>query len=179
MLEIEKSCLVVIDVQGKLSQLMHCRAELFKNIRILIKASKLLAVPVIWCQQCPKALGPTVPEIAELLAEVEPIDKTDFSCCGVEEFNKKLNSLNRSQILLCGIEAHVCVYQTAIDLLEAGKQVNIIADAVSSRTAANKQIAIEKMRDKGVEIGSVEMVLFELLRTAEHPHFKAIAGLIK
>ena len=179
MLEIEKCCLVVIDVQGKLAQIVHGREELFKNITILIKASKLLTIPIIWCQQCPKALGPTVPEIAELLTEFEPVDKATFSCCGVEEFTKKLNSFNRSQVLLCGIETHVCVYQTAIDLLDAGKQVSVIADAVSSRTEANKQIAIEKMRDKDVDISSVEMVLFELLRTAEHPQFKAIAGMIK
>jgi nicotinamidase-related amidase len=179
MLEIEKCCLVVIDVQGRLAQLVDGREELFKNIRILIEACKLLTVPIIWCQQCPKALGPTVPEIAELLTCIEPIDKAAFSCCGAESFNKRLNSLKRSQFLLCGIESHVCVYQTAMDLLDVGKEVHVVSDAVSSRTASNKQTAIEKMRDKGADISSVETVVFELLRTAEHPHFKAIAGLIK
>ena len=179
MLDIEKCCLVVVDVQGKLAQLMYNKVDLFKNITILIKAAKLLALPIIWCQQCPEALGPTVPQIAESLEGVEPINKASFSCCGAEEFTRKLGALNRRQVLLCGIEAHVCIYQTAVDLLKKATQVTVVADAVSSRTLENKRIAIDKIRNSGADISSVEMVLFELLRTAEHPHFKAIAGLIK
>lgn len=179
MLDIQKCCLVVVDVQGRLAQLMYDRQALFKNIQILIKAAKILEIPIIWCQQCPDALGPTVPEIEQLLTDTEPIDKASFSCCGIERFNEKLNGLGRRQILLCGIEAHVCIYQTAVDLLSKGCYVDVIADAVSSRTLENKQIGLERIRAERANITSVEMVLFELLGTAKHPRFKQIARLIK
>jgi nicotinamidase-related amidase len=179
MLDIQKCCLVVVDVQGRLAQLMYDRQALFKNIQILIKAAKILEIPVIWCQQCPDALGPTVPEIEQLLTDTEPIDKASFSCCGIERFNEKLNGLGRRQILLCGIEAHVCIYQTAVDLLSKGCCVDVIADAVSSRTLENKQIGLERIRAERANITSVEMALFELLGTAEHHRFKQIARLIK
>ena len=179
MLDTEKCCLVVVDVQGKLAQLMHGKEALFKNIPILITAAKILQIPILWCQQCPDALGQTIPEIVQLLADNEPINKAAFSCCGADQFNSKLNELSRSQILLCGIESHVCVYQTAFDLLAKGFEVNVVADAVSSRTPDNKQIALSRMAAEGAGISSVEMALFELLRTAEHPKFRQIAKLIK
>ncbi|MFH1717098.1 MAG: hydrolase [Planctomycetota bacterium] len=179
MLEIEKCCLVVVDVQGKLAQLMHERQALFNNIQILIKSAKILNIPILWCQQCPEALGPTVPEIAELLADNEPINKSAFSCCGDGQFNARLNELARREVLLCGIETHVCIYQTAVDMLRKGFDVSVIADAVSSRTAANKQIAISRMAAEGAKIVSVEMALFELLKTAKHPQFRQIAKLVK
>lgn len=179
MLDIDKSSLVVVDVQGKLAMLMHGRDALFKNIRILIQAAKILDIPILWCQQVPAALGPTVPEIAELLAGSEPINKASFSCCGHDQFISKLNSINRRQVLLCGIETHVCIYQTAVDLKEMGSTVNVIADAVSSRTLDNKQIALSKMQTMGIGIWSTEMALFEMLKTADHPKFKQIAKLVK
>ena len=179
MLQIHNCCLIVVDVQGKLAQLMYDKQALFKNIQILIKAAKILDIPVLWCQQCPDSLGPTVPEIAQLLAGNEPINKAAFSCCGSGEFNTRLNELARQQVLLCGIEAHVCIYQTAVDLLRKGFGVDVIADAVSSRTAENKQIALSRMAGQGVNISCTEMALFELLKTAEHPQFKQIAKLIK
>jgi len=179
MLEIQHCCLTVVDVQGKLAQLMHGREALFKNIQILVQAAKILEIPILWCQQCPDALGPTVPEIAQLLAGIEPINKAAFSCCGAEQFNAKLNELVRNQVLLCGIETHVCIYQTAIDLLRQDFNVNIIADAVSSRTLENKQIALNRLAADGAKISCTEMALFELLKTAEHPKFRQIAKLIK
>ena len=179
MLEIQKCCLIVVDVQGKLAQLMHAREALFKNIQILIHSAKILNIPILWCQQCPAALGATAPEIAELLDGNEPIDKSAFSCCGNETFNVRLNELARNQVLLCGIETHVCIYQTAVDLLRKGFRVDVPADAVSSRALDNKQIALQRMASLGVNITSVEMALFELLRTAEHPQFRQIAKLIK
>ena len=179
MLQIHNCCLVVVDVQGKLAQLMLDKQALFKNIQILIKAAKILDIPILWCQQCPDSLGPTVPEIAELLADNEPIDKAAFSCCGSKRFNARLNELARQQVVLCGIEAHVCIYQTAVDLLRKGFSVDVIADAVSSRTAENKQIAINKMAKQGANISCTEMALFELLKTAEHPQFKQIGKLVK
>lgn len=179
MLDIQSCLLVVVDVQGKLAMLSYDRNTLFKNIQILIKAAKILDIPILWCQQCPDALGATIPEIAELLAGNEPINKSSFSCCGDEKFISKLNSINRPQVLLCGIETHVCIYQTAVDLREKDFTVNVIADAVSSRTLDNKQIAISKMQTMGINIYSTEMALFELLKTADHPQFKQIAKLVK
>ena len=179
MLDIQNCCLVVVDVQGKLARLMHDKEVLFKNIQILVNVAKILNIPILWCQQCPDALGPTIPEIAQLLTDREPIDKSAFSCCGVEQFNIKLNESKRQQVLLCGIETHVCIYQTAADLLAKGFSVDLIADAVSSRTPENKHIAINRMAAKGINISCTEMALFELLRTAEHPQFKQIAKLIK
>lgn len=179
MLDIQNCCLVVVDVQGKLAQLMHDKESLFKNIEILIKAAKILNIPILWCQQCPQSLGPTISQIAELLSDNEPINKASFSCCGCDKFNDKLNELNRRGVLLCGIEAHVCIYQTAADLLSKGFSVEVVADAVSSRTPENKQTAITKMSADGAKITSTEMALFELLKTADHPHFKQIAKLVK
>jgi len=121
MLEIKNCCLIVVDVQGKLAQLMYDKQALFKNIQILIKASKILDIPILWCQQCPDSLGPTIPEIAELLTDNEPVNKSSFSCCDEETFNTKLQALNRRCVLICGIEAHVCIYQTAVDLLRKGE----------------------------------------------------------
>ena len=179
MLDIQNCCVAVVDVQGKLAQLMHGRQALFENIQVLIQASKILNIPILWCQQCSDALGPTVPEIAQLLADIELINKAAFSCCGSEQFNIRLNELARQQVLLCGIEAHVCIYQTAVDLLRKGFNVHVIADAVSSRTLENKQIAIDRMAAEGANISCTEMALFELLKTAEHPKFKQIVKLIK
>jgi nicotinamidase-related amidase len=179
MLDIQNCCLVVVDVQGKLARLMHDKESLFKNIEILIQAAKILNIPILWCQQCPQSLGPTIPQIARLLTDIEPINKASFSCCGCDQFNAKLAELSRRQVLLCGIEAHVCIYQTAIDLLHKGFAVDVLADAVSSRTLENKQVALQCMSVEGAKISSTEMALFELLKTADHPHFKQIAKLIK
>jgi nicotinamidase-related amidase len=202
MLEIQDCCLVVVDIQGKLAQLMVEKEALFKNIQILIQAARILEIPILWCQQVPEALGPTVPEIAELLTgirvegvppsnrgqdardtpvwkPVEPINKASFSCCGQEQFNAQLNTLGKEQVLLCGIETHVCIYQTAMDLMEGGLDVTVIGDAVSSRTEQNRHIALSRLAAEGAHVSSTEMVLFELLKTAKHPHFRAIAKLVK
>lgn len=179
MLEIDNCCLIVVDVQGKLAQLMTDKDALFKNIQILIQAARILEIPILWCQQVPEALGPTIPEVAGLLTGIEPIDKASFSCCGQEQFHTALDSLGRKQILLCGIEAHVCIYQTAADLLGRGLDVTVVADAVSSRTAQNKQIALTRLATEGAHVSSTEMALFELLQTAKHAQFKPIARLVK
>lgn len=179
MLEAENCCLVVVDVQGKLARLMHDKDTLFKNIQILIKAAKILDIPILWCRQVPDALGATVPEIAELLTDSRPIDKASFSCCGRPGFDDKLAVLNRKQVALCGIETHVCVYQTAVDLVKRGYEVDVISDAVSSRTLENKNVGLERIAAGGGNISSTEMAIFELLKTAEHPNFREIAGLIK
>jgi nicotinamidase-related amidase len=179
MLEIHDCCLAIIDVQGKLAQLMVDKETLFRNLQILIQAVKILEIPILWCQQVPEALGPTLPEIAELLAGGAPVNKACFSCCGAAGFRTELGRLGRKQVLLCGIETHVCVYQTALDLMQQGLDVTIIADAVSSRTARNREIALTRLAADGARFSSTEMALFELLKTAEHPQFKQIARLVK
>ena len=179
MLDIDDCCLAVVDVQGKLAQLMYGKDALFKNIQILIRAARILEMPILWCQQVPDALGPTVPEIAEHLTDIEPANKATFSCCGTEQFNIKLDESTRQQVLLCGIETHVGIYQTAVELHAKGFSVDVIADAVSSRIPENKQIAINRMAAEGINISCTEMALFELLKTAEHPQFRQIAKLIK
>jgi nicotinamidase-related amidase len=179
MLNIEKTSLVLVDVQGKLAELMYDKESVFANCVILVKAAKILDIPILWCQQYPKALGETIPQLAELLGDENPIDKLCFSCAGHPNFIARLNELKREQVMLCGIETHVCVHQTAMDLLDRDYDVHLISDAVSSRTESNKKVGIQRMRDQGVCISSTEMALFELLRTAEHESFKEIAKLIK
>ncbi|MBN1817663.1 MAG: isochorismatase family protein [Sedimentisphaerales bacterium] len=174
-----KCGLVIIDVQGKLAQLMHEKERLFAHIEVLIRMAKTLEIPILWCQQVPQALGPTVESIAGLMDGVEPIDKSSFSACGDPGFRQRWKSLGRPQAILCGIEAHVCVCQTACDLLEGGHEVAVVADAVSSRTAENKRIALDRMAAEGAMIYSVEMLLFELLGDAKHDQFRELARLIK
>lgn len=178
MLEIDNTLLVVIDVQGKLAQSMYEKADLFGNIAKLIKAAGVLEIPIIWTEQYPEGLGPTIPEIAELLSG-EPIAKTAFSCCDERRFVEAMEKQGRKRVLLCGIETHVCVYQTAFDLLEAGYEVEVVADAVSSRTQANKDIGLAKIKDAGADITSVETAIFELLQAAEGEKFKAILRIVK
>jgi len=179
MLESKNTILVIIDVQGKLAQIMHDREDLVKNLQILISGAKLLEIPIIWMEQLPDKLGPTIPEIQELLPDMEPIVKDVFSCARNEEFNGRLQELHGHDIILAGIESHVCVYQTAMDLLDQDYAVLVAADAVSSRTDSNKQLGLERMLLEGVVQTSVEMVLFELQGVATGDRFRKLAKLVK
>ncbi|HEX9926689.1 MAG TPA: hydrolase [Anaerolineae bacterium] len=180
MLNVKDTALIVIDVQGKLAQLMHQKERLFANTKRMIKGAQVLDIPLLWTEQVPDKLGPTTPEIAKLLAEsVRPISKSSFSCCGHAPFMEAFNALGRRQVLLTGIEAHVCVYQTALDLLDMGYEVQVVTDAVSARIAENKQIGIDRMQAAGAALTSTEMALFELLRVAAGDQFKAITKIVK
>ena len=179
MLESKTTILVIIDVQGKLAQIMHDREDLVKNLQILISGAKLLETPIIWMEQLPDKLGPTIPEIQELLSDIEPIIKDVISCARNEEFNGRLQELHGHDIILAGIESHVCVYQTAMDLLGQDFTVHVAADAVSSRTDSNKQLGLERMLLEGVVQTSVEMVLFELQGVATGDRFRKLAKLVK
>ena len=179
MLRVDTSFLVIIDVQGKLAQLMHEKEELFDGLQRIIKGVQVLGIPIIWVEQNPEGLGPTVPEVARLLSDIKPISKFTFSCCRDGQFTSALASSNRRQALLVGIETHVCVYQTAVDLLEQGYEVQIVTDAVSSRTKHNMKIGLERMREAGAGLTSTETVLFELLRTAKADKFREIAQIVK
>ena len=172
MLECKNTVLVIIDIQGKLAQIAYQSESLFENTKKLIKGIKVLEIPVIWTEQLPDKLGSTTPEIADVLTDNEPVVKNTFSCCGEPKFIEKLKELGRKQILLCGIESHVCVYQTACDLLNKGYEVHVVTDAVSSRTKGNRKIGLNKMKDIGCSLTSVEMALFELLKVAEGENFK-------
>ncbi len=179
MLNREDTALVVIDVQGKLAQLMYDKTNLFENLRRMVQGAQILEVPVLVTEQYPQGIGPTVAEIADLMPNLKPISKTSFSCCGDNAFNTALQPLSRRQILLTGIETHICVQQTAVDLISSGYAVQVVADAVSSRTLENKHIGLEKMRSAGAVITSTETALFELLKAAEGHQFKAVLNLVK
>ena len=179
MFTVGNTALLVIDVQVKLAHLMDGKEELVENLRKLIKGAQVLGIPIIWTEQNPRGLGPTIPEIKELLPDNRPITKFSFSCCGEESFMEELRRQNRKQILITGIEAHICVYQTAMDLLGWGYEVDVVADAVSSRTAGNKRIGLEKIRDGGGRLTSTETAIFELLRVAEGERFKEILQIMK
>jgi len=179
MLEIENTVLLIIDIQGKLAHLMDKKELLFKNVQNLIKGSRTLGIPIIWVEQNPKGLGPTIPEIAAMLSDIEPISKMSFSSCRNDSFLQTLNALDRKQLLISGIETHICVYQTAADLVNMGYEVQAVADAVSSRDLENKKIGLQRMKDSGVGLTSVETALFELLKVAEGEQFRQIIRIIK
>ena len=179
MLTTDNSVLVLVDVQGKLAQLMDGKEALIQNLRKLVQGVQVLDLPIVWLEQNPAGLGPTIPELAEWLQGQKPIAKYSFSCCGEEGFMAALGATGRKQVLLAGIEAHVCIYQTAADLVKLGLEVEVVADGVSSRTAANRELALRKMQQLGARLTSVEMALFELLGKAEGPAFKAMLKIVK
>lgn len=180
MLTVDNTVLLVIDVQGKLAQLMDQKENLTANLEKIIKGTQVLEIPVIWTEQVPEKLGPTLPELAGLLARsAQPVSKASFSCCGVEPFMSALEKTKRQQVLVTGIETHICVYQTSVDLLAEGYEVQVVADAVSSRTAENRQIGLNRMQSAGAVLTSTEMALFELLRVAEGDKFRQISKIVK
>jgi len=179
MLQRERSILIVTDIQGKLASLMHERETLYKNVGIMIEGIKALDIPILWIEQYPRGLGPTVPEVASHLEGYAPLPKKTFSSLKDPVISERFAQSGRSQVLLVGIETHVCIYQTALDLLERGVETYVVEDAVSSRTALNKRIGLENIRDAGGHITSVETVLFELLAIAEGDAFRKIVTLVR
>jgi nicotinamidase-related amidase len=179
LLKPDNTALILIDIQGKLATLMHDKDALYHNLQILVQGVQALEIPIFWMEQYPEGLGPTIPELGELLKDQQPFPKRCFSACGQPDFYQQLQKSGRRQILLAGIETHICVYQTARDLLTAGYHVEAVADAISSRTGANKTIGLKKMTHAGTQITSVETALFELLRRADVAAFKQIAHLVK
>ena len=179
MIDLKSTVLVIIDVQGKLAQIMHDRDTLFKNLHILVSGVKLLNIPIIWMEQVPDKLGSTIPEIKDVLIDQKPIIKDVFSCMKNEEFNNQIKRINPNDIILAGIESHICVYQTAMDLLEKKYNVHIVADAISSRISENKELGIERMLLEGAMKTSVEMLLFEIQGEAKGDRFRQISKLVK
>jgi len=179
MLSRAAAVLIIIDIQGNLAQAMFDKDNLFANTIKLIKGFKALNLPVIVTEQTPDKLGKTMPSVAAELAGITPIAKESFSCWPNADFREQLEALSRRHVVLTGIETHVCVYQTALELLANGYSVHLVADAVSSRTSENRQIGINAMKSAGAQIASTEMVLFELLRSAADPKAREIFKIVK
>ena len=171
--------LIVIDVQGKLARLVDNSDAMIDSIATMIRAMQTLSIPVLFVEQLPDKLGATVEELNQFIPAGEAFAKATFSALRTEGIEQQVKALNRSQWLVCGIEAHICVYQTVIDLLASGKQVHLLSDCVSSRNPANKQLALQKMQGAGAQLTGVEMALFELLERADTEQFKSILPLIK
>jgi nicotinamidase-related amidase len=178
----ENAALVVVDWQERLAPAMEAARQesAARGVRILIEAAKLTALPVLVTEQYPRGLGATVEAVAGILPEGSaPIAKTCFACTDSEPFMEQLGALERSTVILAGMETHVCVWQTARNLRERGYSVHVVADAVLSRTAENRAIGLELMRAAGCVITSSEVVAFDLVGGAGHPAFKAISKLVR
>ncbi len=178
MLKRENTLLVLIDVQGKLSERVDESEALFGNLRRLLAGMNAMDVPIIVTEQIPEKLGSTREEFQKFFTE-PPITKTSFGGCGEPAFFQTLEKTGRTQVILCGIETHVCVYQTASELLDAEYEVSVVTDAVSSRNPANKTLALRRMEAEGVKLTGTEMLLFELLGDAKDPAFKSILHIVK
>ncbi len=172
--------LVVVDVQERMMPAINRHEEITSHILKLIAGCRELQIPILVTEQYPKGLGTTLGPVQEALGEwYHPLEKMSFSACGDIHFMNRLETAGQHDIILCGVEAHVCVYQTAMDLRELGYSVQIVADAVGSRSEENYRLALRRLERHGVEITSLEMFLFEAMERADIPEFKAIQALVK
>lgn len=171
--------LVVVDIQEKFVPVIHELPRVIQNSLRLINGAAILRVPVFATEQYRKGLGATVPEIASAIPEFAPMEKNSFSCCGATGFIEALRAKGVHDVILCGIEAHVCVTQTCLGLLDAGFRPFVVADAISSRTPENHRLGLERMHDAGAVIVSTEMILFELLERAGTDEFRRMLTLVK
>ncbi len=172
----EDCLLLVIDIQERLMPVIFQQEQVIRNTNILLKGMQIVGVPVLVTEQYPKGLGNTCKEI-ELPEGQTVLEKITFSCTATGIINEKIQ--DKKQIILLGVEAHICVLKTALDLIELGHEVHVVADAVSSRTTENKLYALQRMRQSNVFVETTEMVLFQLLDQAGTEEFKAISKLIK
>jgi nicotinamidase-related amidase len=173
--------LVVIGVQERLFNVMDTerRDDMVANIKILVTAARRLGVPMLVTEQYPKGLGRTLPELKTLLDGVTPIEKTAFSCCGADGFTDRLKASGADRVILVGIEAHVCVLLTALDLLRASVPVEIVADGVCSRRPANLTVGLEQARQAGAVLTSTETVVFQWLGRADSDAFRELSKLLR
>ena len=170
---------LVIDIQDRLFQVMDGKEEFLKKCLVLMEGLKTLDIPILVTEQYPRGLGSTVDSIQQLLEPMETIEKIAFSCCDEPGFSVSLEQLNRRNVIICGIEAHVCVLQTVVDLRERGYLPVVVADCITSRNPVDKSVAMERMRVEGAVITTCESILFELARVAGTDTFKAISRLVK
>lgn len=179
-IESANCCFILVDMQEKLQKAMSNVSKCIENQKLLLKSAAILEIDSIVTEQYPRGLGNTVDELKCLLPEnTRIIEKTSFSCMGESKFRTALKSKSRKTLIVCGIEAHVCVQQTVLDLLAEGYEVVIPADALTSRNIDNRQLALESMRQAGAFVTSSESIIFMLLRDAKHPNFREISKLIK
>ncbi|MFQ3196951.1 MAG: nicotinamidase-related amidase [Paraglaciecola sp.] len=179
MLKKEQVGLLVVDIQGTLANIVHESELLLTNTVKLIKGAQALNLPIVCLEQNPEKLGRTTPVIFDALAGNKGISKYTFDGCDSPAFIQALQQSGVSQWLVCGLEAHVCVYQSTLGLLRLGYEVELVCDCISSRTAFNKEIAITKLVLNGAQLTTAEMCLYELLGTCQAPEFKDILRLIK
>ena len=179
MLNSKNTVLVIIDVQGNLARIMQNTDVLLQNLAILIQGARLQDVPIIWMEQLPEKLGRTVDDVSMHLKGLKPIEKDVFSCWKNDEFISMLDEINPDNVVLSGIETHICVYQTAMDLLKQNFNVEVVADATSTRLEYNKEIGLEKIRRAGGQITSVETLLFEIQGKATGEEFRGLVKLVK
>ncbi|WP_097459843.1 hydrolase [Mangrovitalea sediminis] len=179
-LDPNQAALMVIDIQGRLAELM-CNADSFEQEAArMIRGARLFELPVFWMEQIPEKLGPTRETVAQALEGLSPIPKTTFSAWENDEARRRLQSSGRKQVLLVGIEAHVCVWQTARDLLDQGYAVWAVSDAISARQSSNRELGLMRMKEAGVQLTSVEMALFEMQKQADtSDRFKAMVNLFR
>lgn len=180
-LEADQCALVVVDIQQKLLPPIFNKDELVRNSQLLVRLAKILSIPIMLTTQYSKGLGATVPEIASLLDGAQAIDKLEFGCFGSNVFRSALKALpgDRNTVLLCGMETHICVMQTALGALNEGYLVHVASDAVGSRAEWNWKIGLDRMRDAGAVISSTEMMMYELLRCSGTPAFKELLPYLK
>lgn len=174
-----EAVLVVVDVQERLTAVMDQREKVMTNCRRLIEGARILGIPTIVSEQYPKGLGPTEEDLRGALSPYDPVVKMSFSCCGEPAFMERVRALDRKKVVVCGMETHVCVLQTALGLLRDGRDVHLVEDAVCSRTKSNWRIGVEFMRDAGAVVTSTETVLFQLLGEAGTGDFKDISRIVK
>ncbi len=179
LLDPKTSLLLLVDIQVRLAAAMPADDPVVRNASILLKAAREMEVPVIASEQYPKGLGPTVPELADLLGAEERRAKMEFSCVRNPELASAIEATGRTQIVIAGIEAHVCVLQTTFELIGSGKTAYVVADAVASRDPRSREFALKRLDREGANIVTTEMVAFEWVGSASAPKFKAISGLVK
>ena len=175
----ESAALAVIDMQEAFRPVISDFGEVATRIAKAVEGAQLLEIPVIVTEQYPRGLKHTAEEISSRLANIKPIEKSCFSSCGAEDFLSELKTRKIRQVIVCGIEAHICVLQTSLDLLSDGFEVFLLADCITSRKPENKRAALDRLTQAGAVHCSLEMVLFEMMRTADSPQFKAIQNLIR
>jgi len=179
LIERGKSCLLIVDVQEKLAPAVADSAAVIGNSTVLLRAAARLDVPVVLSEQYPQGLGPTVPELRALVPESTRASKLSFSCAADPGLHERVKATGRPLLVICGMEAHVCVLQSALGFQAAGYRTVVVADAVSSRAPANRDAALQRLRENAVEVATTEMVLFEWLGQAGTPEFRELSKLIR
>ena len=177
----QECCLLVIDPQERLMAHIHEAERVSRNISLLLRLAEVLHIPVAACTQYKKGIGPFVPELAELLSDKPCVDKTEFNALANRRVRQMLNELPASvhTLLLCGVESHICVWQTAVGAMQAGYEVQVVADAISSRTPENHAYGQQRLRESGAVLAPAEMLIYEFLHKAGTPAFKAMLPYLK